>query len=70
MKLRYAIINNIYQYNRNSGKCRLSSMLNSSMLNAVSRNFRVEFQRIVLKRSYNERLLKALEREKKRSNLK
>lgn len=67
MKLRYVpeMMNRIYQDNRKSGKSRLSSMLCT-----VSRTFCLEFQRIVLRRSYNERLSKALKREKERSRLK
>jgi hypothetical protein len=55
----------IYQDKRKRGDSRLNSML-TGMWFIVNG----EFQRIVLKRSYSERLLKALEREKKRNNIK
>lgn len=67
MKLRHCLefMKIIYQDKRKRGDSRLNSML-TSMWFIVNG----EFQRIVLKRSYNERLLKALERDKKRNNLK
>lgn len=55
----------IYQDKRKRGESRLNSMLTSMWF-----IFNGEFQRIVLKRRYRERLLKALEREKERSRLK
>lgn len=55
----------IYQHERKRCESRLNSMLTSMWF-----IFNGEFQRIVLKRSYSERLSKALKREKERSHLK
>jgi len=67
MKLRYVpeMMNSIYQDNRKSGKCRLSSMLN-----AVSRTFRGEFRRIVLRQSYTDQCLITLQKKLKEFNIK
>ena len=67
MKLRYVpeMMKGIYQDKRKSGKGRLSSLLC-----VVLCTFRVEFQRIVLRRSYTDQLLIILQKNIKEFNIK